>query len=180
MPAPAEEDRELLRRARDGDPAALNALVSRYTDDVYAVALRVLGDPERARDAAQDAFVSALRSLDRFRGEASFRTWLLRIALNTARSSIRRAGRRREVALDAVPEPAHRGEDVAAGALARIGAERAERAVARLPEKQRLAVTLRIQQGLSYREIGEVTGSSEGAARVNYHLGMKRLREWLA
>ncbi|HUH13728.1 MAG TPA: sigma-70 family RNA polymerase sigma factor [Longimicrobiales bacterium] len=179
-PAPAEEERALLRRAREGERAALDALVSRYTDDVYAVALRVLGDPEAARDASQDAFVNALRGLRRFRGDASFRTWLLRIALNTARSHGRRVGRRREVALEAVNGQAEKGSDPAAGALARIGAEQAERAVRRLPEKQRLAVTLRIQRGLSYREIGEVTGSSEGAARVNYHLGIKRLREWLA
>ncbi len=77
---------------------------------------------------------------------------------------------------DALPADA---PDPAETLALRSEAERIERALARLPEKQRLAVTLRIHHGLSYREIAEVTGSTEGAARVNYHLGIKRLRERL-
>mgnify|MGYP000070732029 CR=1 FL=1 len=70
------------------------------------------------------------------------------------------------------PDPA-----VRAGLLA--DADRVREALARLPEKQRLAVTLRVYQGLSYKEVGAVAGCSEGAARVHYHFAMKRLREWL-
>lgn len=137
----------------------------------------MLGDRDLAADAAQDALVSALRGLGRFRGEGSFRGWLLRIAVNTARSAGRRRTRRREQPLRddapaAAPDPARATE-------LRDEVARVEAALATLPEKQRLAVTLRVQQGLSHREIGEAIGCSEGAARVNYHHGVKKLREVL-
>src|SRR5690606_3195867 len=97
-----EDEGSLIARARAGDRGAQDLLVGRYLRDVYGAALRILGDPDLAQDAAQDAFVNALRGLERFRGDSSFRTWLLRIAFNSARSVARRRGRRREVALTVV------------------------------------------------------------------------------
>ena len=167
-------------RAQGGDRPALDALVRRHLDSVYAVAMRVLGDPSAAADAAQDTFVRAMAGLDGFRADASFRTWLLRIAANTARSAGRRSTSRREVAIEPATGMASGERDPASEAISRTEADRAERALAELPEKQRLAVTLRINEGLSHREIGEITGSTEGAARVNYHLGIKRLREMMS
>jgi len=173
----AVEDRDLVQRARAGNRDALDALLARHLDDVFDLVYRVLGNRDAADDAVQDAFVNAMRGLPRFRGDASFRTWLLRIALNTARSALRRRGRRREVALatgsrfaDGAPDPEER-------AVRSAETERVQALLADLPEKQRLAVTLRVYQGLSHREIAEVTGSTEGAVRVNYHLGIKRLKE---
>ncbi|MGH7506264.1 MAG: RNA polymerase sigma factor [Longimicrobiales bacterium] len=178
--APSQPDEgSLIARARTGDRAAQEALIGRYLKDVYGVTSRVLGDSDLAQDAAQDAMVNALRGLHRFRGDASFRTWLLRIALNAARSVARRRGRRREVAL-AVIENAPDGEaDVATRTAMRDEAARAARMIERLPPKQKLAVSLRVNQGLSYAEVAAVLECTEGAARVNYHLGIKRLRELL-
>lgn len=173
------EEHGLVARAKNGEAAALDSLVSRHHAAVYEVTYRILGDADAAADAAQDAFVRALGALDGFRGEASFRTWLLRIAANVAWSAGRRTTRRREVALEAAPEPASDWGDPEREAVVRLEADRVTAALAELPEKQRLAVSLRIHQGLSHREIGEVIGSSEGSARVNYHLGIKRLRELL-
>jgi RNA polymerase sigma-70 factor (ECF subfamily) len=65
------------------------------------------------------------------------------------------------------------------GVIGRQEEERARGLVERLPEKQRLAVLLRVDEGLSFREVGELIGSSEGAARVNYHHGIRKLREWM-
>lgn len=169
----------LLERARAGDGAALDAIVRRHYEAVYQVAFRVLGDRELAADATQDALVKAVRALGSFRGEASLRTWLLRIAANTARSAGRKSTTRREVELVPESHGGTSGGDPASEAVARTEAERAARALDALPEKQRLAVSLRVYHGLSHREIAEVLGSSEGAARVNYHLGIKRLRELL-
>ena len=173
------EDDGLVARARAGEASALDALVSRHYEAVYEVTYRVLGDAATAADAAQDAFMKAIEALDTFRGEASFKTWLLRIAANVATSAGRRTTRRREVALDAVPQQSGGVGNPEHEAMVRTEAERVASAIESLPEKQRLAVTLRINQDLSHREIGEVIGSSEGAARVNYHLGIKRLRELL-
>ena len=171
------DEPSLLARARAGDREAFNELVRLYVDDVYSVTLRILGDRDLAQDASQDAFVSAFRAIERFRGEASFRTWLLRIATNAARSVGRRKTRRREVRLESVSDHPSEGADPDARAVQRHEAARAEAMLQALPEKQRLAVSLRIHQGLSYHEIGKVLDCTEGAARVNYHLGVKRLRE---
>jgi len=180
-PAPAEapDDAALVERARAGDRPALDVLLTRHLDAVYDLAFRLLGDRDLAQDAAQDAFVNAVRGLQRFRGEASFRTWLLRIAANAARSHARRRGRRREVGISALWDRPGDAPDPAERAAMRSEAERVERAIAALPEKQRLAVTLRLYQGLDYAAVATIIGSTEGAARVNYHHGIKRLREML-
>lgn len=172
-------DDVLVQRARSGDEAALNRLVTRHHQTAYRVALGILGDPEQAADAAQDGFLRAVRALDSFRGDARFRTWLLTIVSNEARGLMRRAGRRRESGLEdesAVVDGAPAVDDVVA---AKEEAGMARRFLARLPEKQRLAVQLRVDEGLSFKEVGEIIGSTEGAARVNYHHGIKRLREMM-
>jgi RNA polymerase sigma-70 factor, ECF subfamily len=178
--ARGNEEAGLVERARRGDAAALDALVAEHYRPVYEVAYRILGDPDQAADATQDTFVNAIKALASFRGESRLRTWLLRIAVNTARSAGRRTTSRREVVLD-VDAQGHRSKsDPAEAAVTRSEADRAETALHALPEKQRLAVTLRIYQGLSHREIADALESTEGAVRVNYHLGIKRLRELLA
>ena len=173
----APSDEELVQRGRTGDDSALGALVKRHHEAVYRVALSMLSDGDAAQDVVQDAFIKAFRALGGFRGEASFRTWILTIAANEARGALRRRGRRKETALDdAVPvQSAETPPDE--GAVTASEAARARQMMDRLPEKQKLSVALRIEEGLSFREIGEVIGSSEGAARVNYFHGIRRLRE---
>jgi RNA polymerase sigma-70 factor (ECF subfamily) len=153
--------------------------VRRHHGIVFRVAAGVLKDEDMAADAAQDAFIRAFRSLDGFRGDAAFRTWLLTITTNVARGLLRSRGRRREVPLDGVAPIAENGPDASRrlAVLEEVG--RARACLARLPEKQRLAVQLRVDEGLSFREVGEAIGSSEGAARVNYHHGIRRLREMM-
>jgi RNA polymerase sigma-70 factor (ECF subfamily) len=173
------DDSQLVQRARAGDVEARDRLIGRYLRDVYAVTFRILGEHDLAEDAAQDAFVNALGALPRFRGESSFRTWLLRVAVNSARSLSRRRVRRREVSIVAAEDLAGGEANPATRAVALSEVERVRHALEQLPEKQRLSVALRTQQGLSHAEIAELIGSTEGAVRVNYHLGIKRLRELL-
>lgn len=172
-------DEVLVRLAREGDQRALGTLVDRHHGVVYRLALSMVSDPDVAQDVAQDAFIKAFRGLGGFRGDAAFRTWLLTITANTARGTLRRSGRRRETDLDAVPPLAADAPDPSQLAERVDEASRARALLDRLPEKQRLSVQLRIDEGLSFREIGEVIGSTEGAARVNYFHGIHRLREWL-
>lgn len=173
------EDGDLVARAKEGDERALDELVSRHHEVVYRVALGILGDPDLAADAAQDAFLKAFRGLGGFRGQSAFRTWLLTIATNEARGSIRRRANRRETSLADAPEIEARGSPADQRMVRGQEVERVRSLLARLPEKQRLAVQLRVDEGLAFREVGRVIGSSEGAARVNYHHGIKRLREWM-
>ncbi|UCC26355.1 MAG: sigma-70 family RNA polymerase sigma factor [Gemmatimonadales bacterium] len=174
---PDTPDEVLVDQARSGNEAALDRLVSRHHGTAYRVALGILRDPDMAADAAQDGFLKAIRALDRFRGEARFRTWLLTIVSNEAKGQLRKKGRRREAVLDDVTLVADRGVPVDDAVVAVEEARRARRLLQELPDKQRLAVQLRLDEGLSFREVGELIGSSEGAARVNYHHGIRRLRE---
>jgi RNA polymerase sigma-70 factor (ECF subfamily) len=173
------DESRLLDRARAGDQAAFGELVRLHREAVYRFAARWLGDADLALDVAQDVFVRAFSGLKHYRGESRFRTWLFSITLNAARSVARRRKRRGEVRLDTGADfpDLRTPPDTKAGraeAFARAAAE-----LATLPEKQRGAVTLRVYEGLSFREIGEIIGCSEVAARVNYHHGIQKLREAL-
>lgn len=175
-----ESDAELVARALEGEARALDSLVDRHHAAVYRVALGILSESDGAEDATQATFLKAVRGLRGFRREASFRTWLLTIAANEARGILRRRSRRRETPLEeagALPAPGR--ADPVDRIASREEAERVRALLSGLPEKQRLAVTLRIEEGLSFREVGDVIGSSEGAARVNYHHGIKKLRRLL-
>lgn len=176
---PEPSDEELVRRARSGDDSALGALVARHHEAAFRVAVSLVRDEDAAQDVVQDAFLKAFRALGGFRGDASFRTWLLTITGNEARGALRRGGRRRETALDDVGPVASAEAGPAEKVEMVEESTKARRMLERLPEKQRLSVSLRIDEGLSFREIGEVIGSSEGAARVNYFHGIRRLREWM-
>ena len=96
---------------------------------------------------------------------------------NEARGALRRQGRRRETALEDAGPVESEEMSPANAAIVAQEAGRAREMLEQLPEKQRMSVSLRIEEGLSFREIGEVIGSSEGAARVNYFHGIRRLRE---
>ena len=169
-------DSELVRLAKQGDRDALDTLCARHVSSVFRVCVGILGDDDQAADATQDCFVKAVRALPRFRGDASFKTWLLTIAGNEAKGVFRKRKRRAEQALESAgPLPSDEPEASDVAALNQE-VEHARTVLATLPDKQRLAVTLRIDEGLSFREIGEIIGSSEGAARVNYHHGIRRLR----
>jgi RNA polymerase sigma-70 factor (ECF subfamily) len=174
-----ELDDALVERARGGDAQALDALIRRHYELAYRVALGVVRDADVAADVVQDAFVKATRGLDGYRGDSSFRGWLATIVKNEARSALRTTGRRNESDIDAVAPVAAPGAGPDDRTVLRDEARRVRAYVARLPEKQRLAVTLRIDQGLSFREVGEMIGSSEGSARVNYHHGITKLRTWM-
>ena len=173
-------DRELVTRARNGDTDAADELVVRHHAAVFRMALGILGNEDAAADATQDAFMKALRGLRKFRGDSAFRTWLLSIAANEARGMLRKVRRRTEVSLDDAP-PVAAGNPSPSDTMEREeDSRRLREGMELLPEKQRLVVSMRIYEGLSYREIAEIIGSSEGAARVNYHHGVNRLKEILA
>ncbi len=166
-----------MARARDGDLEAMDELVSRHHGSVFRTALGILSDEDAASDATQETFIKAFRGLDGFRGDASFKTWVLAITANEARGVLRKAGRRKELALDSVAPVSSKETPVDETMEREEESRRVKELLSQLPEKQKQAVTLRIFEGLSFREIGAIIGSSEGAARVNYHHGIRRLKE---
>jgi RNA polymerase sigma-70 factor (ECF subfamily) len=169
-----EEDIRLVDRYIAGDAEAIEELVMKYQKHIYAVAYRITGNVEDARDVTQTAFVRAVEGIRGFRRESSFKTWLYRIAINTSLNHLRR-NRHEERELE---------ESVVgnqAGALsAIIGNERrgfVKKGLDELPERQRLAVILRAYEGLSCAETAHVMGCSEGAVKAHYHNAVKRLRQ---
>lgn len=172
-------DAELVEQAKGGKTEALDTLVQRHHASVFRSVFAMLRDEDQAADATQDAFVKAVRALDRFRGDSSFRTWLIAIAVNEVRGQMRKAKRRREEPIDSGAELASGEQDALHRVEVADQVGRVQVALEQLPEKQRLAVGLRIFEGMSFKEVGVAIESSEGAARVNYHHGLKRLREML-
>jgi RNA polymerase sigma-70 factor (ECF subfamily) len=175
-------DLALLERAASGEPQAFEALVLRYQDRVYGLALRLTRSPEEAEDVTQDAFLKAYRALASFRGGSSFYTWLFRIAFNAAQSRLRSLGRlhAREKPTAAaerpeeddppeVAEPASQDPGPADLAEQRDSVARVERAIEELEPGHRAVVVLRDVEGLSYGEIAEVTGSTRAAVKSRLH-----------
>lgn len=169
-----EPDDLLLRRAREGDAAAFGRLVERHQTRVYAVCLRILADPEEARDTSQEAFVTAFRKLSQFRGDAAFTTWLHRIAVNACYDALRRA-KRRPMLHTAEPsgddrerEPGTPSPDPADEIAGTVDVARA---LAGIPEDYRIAVVLADVEDLPYEEIARVLEVPVGTVKSRVHRG---------
>ncbi len=181
--AAAPTDGVLVERAAGGDPRAFEALVLKYQDRVYNLALRLTRRPEEAEDVTQDAFIKAHGALAGFGGRSAFYTWLFRITFNAAQSRLRSLGRLRAHETpspigDSDPDGDGRsgvGEPVSddpgpASAVEREdSAARVREAVDALEPENRAVVVLREIEGLSYDEIAEVTGSTRGAVKSRLH-----------
>jgi RNA polymerase sigma-70 factor (ECF subfamily) len=171
-------DSELIARYQAGDEDAAAELVRRHAEPL-ARFLAVQGAPDdELEDIVQDALFKAFRSLGRFRGGASFRTWLLTIGSNLL-TDRRRQWKRRPM-LELSPEVADPSADPASEAEALWAAERLAEGLTKLARLQREVFLLRAQQGLAYAEIGAALGISDGSARVHYHHAVKRLKGWMA
>ncbi len=171
-------DQELLGRHVDGDGgAAFGELFRRHRDRMYAVALRTTSNRELAADAVQDAFISAFRRADTFRGEAAVTTWLHRIVVNACLDrlrreksvAVRRAGDLAELDL---PDRHDRHASVETGLDVR-------EALARLPEGQRLALVLVDMHGLPVAEAAQVLGIAEGTVKSRCFRGREALADML-
>lgn len=171
------EDFLLIDRFLDGDIGSFEILVKKYQQEIYYFVLRMLGNAEDAEDMTQMAFVNVFRSLRKFRKESLFKTWLYKIALNLCLNHLKANKVRETVELDF----SLASEDNPSSTI--IDRERREllsKAVAELPEKQRLTVVLRTYQGLSYQEVSQVLGCSEGAAKANFHFALQKLKKKLS
>ncbi|MGH7820216.1 MAG: RNA polymerase sigma factor [Candidatus Binatia bacterium] len=170
------EDPELVRGTLRGRLEDFERLVERHQKALTRLARSELGDAATADDVVQATFVEAYVHLGSFRFEASFRSWLFRIAINRCRSLHGSRRGRQEVALDEVPE----GEiPVGADPADRALRARLEREIERLPPRQRAVLRLRVFGDLPFAEVARIEGISEGSAKVSYHHAVKRLKEWL-
>ena len=170
------DDAALVSRAVDGDRRALELLLDRHADRIHAVCRRIVGHPEDALDATQEALIAIARSVTRFDGRAAFGTWCYRIATNAALDELRRKRRRPVPSHPDAPEPvapASGPDDVVA---ARIDVDAA---LQHLPEEFRVAVVLRDLCDLDYAEIAEVLAVPPGTVRSRISRGRSILVELL-
>jgi RNA polymerase sigma-70 factor (ECF subfamily) len=176
------DEKQLVAAARQGDLASFNQLVLKYQSLAYNVAYRLLGEPDAAADATQDAFLKAYKALNKFRGQ-SFQAWLLRIVTNTCYDVLRAAKRRPTSNLDDVLlNPEHTWRLTDPGERPDEQVERQELALvlqwalAQLPPEQRTVVILSDVQGLTYDEIAEVMDTSLGTVKSRLSRARGKLR----
>lgn len=171
MGEPRDED--LVRRFQGGDPAAFAALVERHERRVYNLALRMTGREEDARDATQDAFLSALRKLHGFRGEAAFTTWMHRVTVNACYDLLRKRQRaplslEGNRADDDRPRPEPAAPDHAERVEVAIDVRRA---LLRVPEEFRAVLVLCDVQDMSYEDAAAALGVPVGTVKSRLHRG---------
>ena len=172
-----ESDQDLIARWRGGDSRAASSLVSRHADALARFAVSS-GEREEVEELVQDTFVRAFGSLDAFRGESSLRTWLFTIERRLMLDR-RRAEKREKAMVSIEPSDAATEYDALDGLLAEEVEDRVRKAVTSLSPTQHEVFLLRVEQGLSYKEIAGVVGTTEGAARVHYHNAMRAVKEFL-
>lgn len=179
-----DPDADVLAAFRAGDRRAFDTLIRRHQRGVWRVVQRTLRNEADTADVVQQAFVRALRALPGFRGAATVRSWLYRIAINCAFSWLR--DHKREVPTEPDELKDAHGEVPSIEPTATQQLESQDRgealraAVARLPPKQKQVLELRVFDDLSFREVAELADCSENTAKVNFHYALKRLRELMA
>ena len=179
------DDRRLIAASLKGDPAAFGELVRRYQDRLYNTVYRLLDNADDAQDVVQDAFVNAYQSLDGFKGDSQFFTWLYRIAVNTAISHKRK--QRLTLSINAVRNGAGRVEPLDTSDASRPGhaLERAEeewrvrQALGRLSVEHRTVLIMKDMEGQKYEAMAEVLGVPIGTIRSRLHRARTELRELL-
>lgn len=185
-----DDQQQLLSRLRAGEPGAFEELVRRETGKLLSVARRILTTEEDARDAVQDAYMFAFRSLDNFEGNAKLSTWLHRIVVNAALMRLRSRKRKREESLEPLlpafqsdghfverfaqwDDPSTRIESAETKALVR-------RMIDELPDSYRTVLLLRDIEGLDTEETARVLETTPNAVKVRLHRARQALRTLLA
>lgn len=165
------DDDSWSKAARRGDGRAFEEIVRAHQRAVYGMAMRLLRDHDEADDVAQRTFLRAWDALGDFEARSSLRTWLLKICMNLARNRIRDRSRlvREVVEIGEDAPGSARLEEAESAALVR-------EAIAELPEKQRLAVELRVYQGLPFKDVAVALETTENSAKVSFHYAVKALK----
>jgi len=175
-------DEELVAKSVAGDADSFNQLILRWERPIYALAYRVIGRDEDARDVVQETFLRAFRALPGFKGQAKFSSWLYRIALNLCRDWIRRQKRTPVVAapegVDVIELAAEQGPVESIEDLVARNQLSASVAVAmqKLPEEQRTAIILKEYHGLTFQEIADLQGCPLSTVKTRLYQGLSVLR----
>ena len=173
-------DQELMRIVQAGDLSPASEIYDRYSGRIYNFAFRFLKNAEAAEDAVQEVFVKMIRYANQFHGDAKLSTWLFSITANWCRDYLRKAdnkSKETEDVLISLPAPLEHGPDRVLEQ--REDQLRVQRALQALTPEQREAILLSRYQGLSYAEIAQIAGCSEGAVKTRVFRAMETLKKAL-
>jgi RNA polymerase sigma-70 factor (ECF subfamily) len=186
----SELERSLLRRLRDRDERAFRELLELHRDRVYNITFRMLGNRAEAEDVAQEVFISVFKTIDHFREESKFSTWLYRVAVNHCKNRIKYLARRHDRDRDELDESSHQVNGAVAGGQVRAaqpdraleGAQMErllQEAIGNLDDDHRVVVVLRDVEDLSIEEICDITGLPDGTVKSRLHRARLALRKKL-
>ena len=173
-------DQELMRIVQSGDYSPASEIYDRYSGRIYNFAFRFLKNAEAAEDATQEVFVKMIKHANQFHGDAKLSTWLFSITANWCRDYLRKADNKSKESDDVLvtlPAPAELAPD--RSYEQREDALRVRRALESLTAEQREAILLSRYQGLSYAEIAQIAGCSEGAVKTRVFRAMETLKKTL-
>ena len=181
------DELELIRQAGQGDESAFEQLVIAYEKPVYNLCLRMCGDRDEAFDLSQDTFIKAWHAISLFQGDSKFQTWLMRIASNTCIDHLRKKKRKNVIPmtdLDREDEPLERQiadyeTDPAVLAEKAQDHEAVREAMSRLPDQDRLILSMRAIEDMSYREIGEALELQPGTVKSRISRAREKIRRSL-
>src|SRR5277367_4031176 len=169
---------EAINRCQQGDITGLNVLYDLHRTKVYNLSWRMLGKPHDAEDAAQEIFLKVFDRIKNYRGDSAFSTWLYRMTANHCLDILRRRKILSFVGMDNAPEVQDRHEKDKPGNQMGFSPV-IEKALQRLPEKQKRCLVMREMEDFSYEEIAQVLGLSLGSVKSNIHRAKAFLRECL-
>jgi len=172
----AASDELLVRRARQGEVGAFEGLYRANVGRVFAVCLRLCGEPSLAEELTQESFVRAWQKLGTFRGESAFSTWLYRLAVNVALGHLRRRLGQAQPVDELVGTPLDGGGEAPAP---EAGID-LERAIAQLPDRARVVFVLHDVEGYRHEEIANLAGMAVGTSKAHLFRARRLLREALA
>ena len=183
------DDLTLVRKAQHGDLRAYDDLIRRYQERIYATIYHMTANHEDANDLVQDTFIKAFQALRSFKGDASFYTWIYRIAVNKTINFLKQRRSRTHISLNDLDLNAEHDPALVAlvsdktprrDAVLSELQEKLNAAMLRLSETHRLVVTLHNVQGLSHEEIGEIMDCNVGTVRSRLFYARQQLQAWLA
>jgi RNA polymerase sigma-70 factor (ECF subfamily) len=184
-------ERLLIRKLRERDEKAFREIVETYSDRIYNLTYRMLGNREEAEDVSQEVFITVFKSIDSFRGDSKFSTWLYRIAVNHCKNRIKYLARRHDRDQSEYEEEAL-SEQAAGAATAPNPSPRPDkqlegveleqimqRCIAQLEEEHRLVIVLRDVEDLSYEEICAITNLPTGTVKSRLHRARLALKKMM-
>ena len=177
-----EENEDLTAQLRDPVTvrSAFSKVVRLYSEPLYWQIRRMVGSHDDANDILQNTFLKAWGSLENFRGEAKLSTWLYKIAVNESLSFLEREKRRDAVSLDSDETPSYvlalYADDSVDGAALQ---QKLMRAIASLPEKQRIVFNMKYFDDMKYEQMSEILGTSVGALKASFHLATKKIEQYI-